>query len=571
MNVTGLPTQAAPKKKWTVLCYMDGKNNLSKLVERSLGTLDKLGSDDNVNLVAEIGLAGMGDVKRGQLVKGQGTAQFHSIGRQDMGNANTVREFVEWGMKAYPAENYAVILSDHGAGFRGVLNDDEFGSVVGNEDLAQALELAQQRAGGKIDVLAFDACLMAQAEVGYALRNSADFMVASQETEAGLMVPIPGFHGGMPLAKVASGLQKAEGNLSGEELSRLFVYEAGRQFGRSNFTPTQSALELGQMQPVRNASESLAQSLLQSIAADPGVADRLRGVIEKTQDYSRVAGRIKPYADYRDLGDFGRRVEKEFSDLPRVQASARNLQSTLARAVVAESHSVQSSGVSMFGSTGMSVYLPTNFGRDPEADSRNWGYHRTDFAQGSNWQKLLETISQPESRGFALPSGTSPGLKFMRTIGRYELPLMASSGMAFGPIGTGLALLAGMDSFFRIREGVELMKHGTENFGVKGSGSALLQGALTTTAGALTGAAAISMLTGNPQAAVALGGLSLGLDLVVGGTKLAGALGRQAVDSFRTPESKVEATHEKEFRPALGPMPAPAAGSLAPAMARAAA
>lgn len=560
MKVIGLPTQQAPRKKWTVLCYMDGKNNLSKMIERSAKSLEKVGSDDNVNIVAEIGLAGMDEVRRGELTRGQGMAQLHSVGSQDMGCASTLQEFVEWGMRAYPAEHYAVIVADHGAGFRGACNDDEYGSLIENEAMADALEAAQKRAGGQIDVLAFDCCLMAQAEVGYALRNSAKYMVASEETEAGFMVPIPGMNGGMPLARITEGLQKANGDLSGEELSRLFVYEAGRQLGRTNFTPTQSAVELSRMQPVRNASERLAGALLQEMASDPGVADRLRAVIGKTQNYSRVAGHVKPYADYRDMGDFSKRVAREFEDKPRVAVAAQGLQAELARSVLAETHSVASSGVSMFGSTGMSVYLPTNYGLDPEQDRRNWGYHKTEFAQGSQWEQMLETISQPEPAGLPIPSGSNPALKFMRTVGRYELPLMANAGMAVGPIGLGLALLAGVDSFYRVKEGAELIKHGAESLGTKGAGSAILQGALTTTAGALTGAAAVSMLMGNPQAAMALGGLSLGLDLAVGGAKLAGALGRKAVDAFRSPEEKIEATYGKEFQPALGPLPAPAAG-----------
>jgi hypothetical protein len=176
---------------------------------------------------------------------------------------------------------------------------------------------------------------------------------------------------------------------------------------------------------------------------------------------------------------------------------------------------------------------------------------------------MLETLSQPEKQGLPIPSGSAPMVKLLRTVGRYELPLMSTFGAGIGPLGTGLAILAGADSLYRVGEGIELMGHGVENFGAKGAGSAILQGALTTTAGALTGAAAASMLMGNPHAAFSLGVLSIGVDLAAGGVKLAAALGRKAVDSFRSPEDKVAATHGSEFRPALGPLPAPAAGSPA--------
>ncbi|GMU54373.1 MAG: hypothetical protein AMXMBFR33_35190 [Candidatus Xenobia bacterium] len=551
MNVTGLPTA---RKKWTILYYMDGKNNLSKMIERSASSLEKVGSDPNVNLVAEIGLAGMDEVKRGELVKGQGLAELHSIGSQDMGSASTVQDFVEWGMQRYPAERYAVVLSNHGAGFQGVLNDDEYGSVVQNEDLAQALEAAQRNTGQKIEVVAFDACLMAQAEVGYALRNSAKYMVASEEVEAGFMLPVPGMNGGMPLRKIAEELQQVQGDLTGEELSRLFVYEAGRQVGRSNFTPTQSAIDLKRMGDVRQASEDLAGRLLQAMSGDSSVKGRLRAVMSATQSYTECAGTVDPFKDYRDLGDFSRRLCKAFPDQPGVTAAAQRLQRELVGAVIAESHSVTASGTSMFGSTGLSVYLPTHF-------QDNFGYSRTDFARGSQWLRMLRVMSEPET-GFSLPNANAGPLKLMRSIGRLELPFVAAMG-GLGPVGPVVALMAGVDSVYRLKGGVEKVSEGIEGFGRKGTTAMLAEGALETTTGALTGAAAVSYLLGNHTAAAGLGLLSLGLELSAGAVKLGGALVRKAVDSTRSVEDKVAATRESGFAPSLEPAVAPPGGQLA--------
>lgn len=557
MNITSV-AGSAQKKKWTVLYYMDGKNNLESMVKRSFNTLDKVGSDDNVNLVAELGL-GDKAVLRGQIQKGQGTEQFRNLGSVDMGSARSVQDFVEWGMKNYPAERYAVVLSNHGAGFKGILTDDEYGSVVENEDLAQALESAQSKMKSRIDVISMDACLMAQAEVGYALRNSADYLVASEETEAGLALPIPGLHGGSPLDEVARDLQEAGGNLDGEQLARLFVYEAGRQVGRSMFTPTQSAIDLKQMGALRDSTENLATSLLQAIRKDPAVADRLRSTIGKTQNFSEGAGRIEPYVDYRDLGDFCRRLGKEFKDLPAVNAAARAVEGTLASAVVAEHHTIENGGVSMFGSTGMSVYLPTDFGHDSTGisflDGLGMGgtheYEYTDFAKGSQWLKLLETISQEEQRGFSVPSGMLT--RFVRTMGRYELPFVSAmaAGGGMGGIATVTALMAGFDSALRVQSGVGKLAQAAESGFIKGTTGLVAQGLMETALGAANGVAAGALLLGAPQTAMMLSLGTIGVDLAWNGAKLGASLLGRVVDATRSVEDKLEATEKSRFQPAL--------------------
>ena len=54
-------------------------------------------------------------------------------------------------------------------------------SFLTNADLQDALTTASQRIGQNIDVLAMDSCNMNMIEIGYGLRNSVNFMVASQD------------------------------------------------------------------------------------------------------------------------------------------------------------------------------------------------------------------------------------------------------------------------------------------------------------------------------------------------------------------------------------------------------
>ena len=74
---------------------------------------------------------------------------------------------------------------------RGVCYDDSTGNYLTDLKYKRAFDIIvnQYRAGKKIDIIAFDACLMADIEVAYTLQPYADYLVSSQET-----VPGPGFN-----------------------------------------------------------------------------------------------------------------------------------------------------------------------------------------------------------------------------------------------------------------------------------------------------------------------------------------------------------------------------------------
>ena len=109
------------------------------------------------------------------------------VGLPNMGKPETLTDFIVWGMKNFPAKKYIIDIGDHGAGFLGACEDrDEFMSLP---DLNKAFSDAEKQTGVKPDVIVFDACLMAQAEVAYELKDRADVMIASEETVGGAGLP----------------------------------------------------------------------------------------------------------------------------------------------------------------------------------------------------------------------------------------------------------------------------------------------------------------------------------------------------------------------------------------------
>ena len=100
-----------------------------------------------------------------------------------MADPETLADFIRWGAEACPAEKYALVLWDHGGGSKtGLFIDELFDdATLYMDELGDAL-----RGGGvTFEAVLFDACLMANLETACAIRDSARWMIASEEVVAG--------------------------------------------------------------------------------------------------------------------------------------------------------------------------------------------------------------------------------------------------------------------------------------------------------------------------------------------------------------------------------------------------
>lgn len=196
-----------PKKKWTVMVYANAKNNLEAAGLLNVNMMEMIGSDDNINVVVELGrMNGQeGDYteegnwtgsKRIYVTKDDNMEQVVSpvvmtTPQVDMGDSERAVDFVSWAKKMYPADRYLFILWNHGSGFmdpntgdKGISFDDETGNYIRTAQIGEILKKA-----GKVDVLAFDACVMQMAEVASEVKDYADVMVGSEEVTPGVGIP----------------------------------------------------------------------------------------------------------------------------------------------------------------------------------------------------------------------------------------------------------------------------------------------------------------------------------------------------------------------------------------------
>lgn len=183
------PGEFKPKPKdWTVLCYFNGNCDLESNIESSMKSLEKVGSDDKINFVAQMAYSSEGGKAERILLKKPGWLGFKNnsevlanLGKTNMAHPQTLKDFISWGMKKFPANHYMVIMSGHGYGFVGSMPDEVSNDVMLTTELKSALDTATKETGRKIDILGFDSCLMANAETAYAAKDSADFLVGSEE------------------------------------------------------------------------------------------------------------------------------------------------------------------------------------------------------------------------------------------------------------------------------------------------------------------------------------------------------------------------------------------------------
>jgi len=355
--------------EWTVMVYLNGDNNLEQYGVDNLAQMQKVGSSPKVNIVVLMDTATIGaGTAHKLLVKKGGSTMLANLGEIDMGVAETLADFGVWAVQNYPAKHYLLDLWDHGSGWtkiapdpepvKAVSSDDSSGNIISIAKGQYAAGLAPIAAaiGKPIDIVGFDACLMAMWELVNATAPYADILSASEETEPAA---------GWPYDKFLAPLI-ANPLMTPKELATKITdtyYAAG-----SN-NATFSGVDLGTLPALNQVVSAFADELLAALGS-------YRAPIKAARD----ATRAYYYASNRDLYDFAQRIAAT-SALPA------NLK-TAARAVMAQvkastfSNKAQSKWA---GSNGIAIYLK-DAGTSLDANYRAAG---AVWSQNSTWDEFL--------------------------------------------------------------------------------------------------------------------------------------------------------------------------------------
>jgi hypothetical protein len=186
---------------WTVMFYMDGDNNVESYALMDLDELEMTGSSTDVNFV--VLLDTLGEPANLLYVNKGSSSTVAAWGEVNMGDPATLTRFITDSMTLYPANNYALVVWDHGGGILGICWDETSSS--------DKLTMAEFRsgiasAGVSFDVLVLNACVMATAEVAHQVQGYADYVIFSQENMWALGFPYDKISAKMVAAPTMNGL-----------------------------------------------------------------------------------------------------------------------------------------------------------------------------------------------------------------------------------------------------------------------------------------------------------------------------------------------------------------------------
>ena len=368
--------------KWTFMIFLNGDNNLEESAINDFIEMAKVGSTNKVNIIVQMDRMSGYDFSYGDWT---GTKRFNvikdmipipasavqDIGEANMGNPQTIIDFVEWTKINYRAEHYALVIWDHGSGWKrdyyvpsvkSISFDNTNNDKITMPELRQALATITNNGADKLDIIGFDACLMAMEEVDYQIMPYAKHRVSSEELEP--------YYGWNYTASMTYLINNPK--CTSQQLSSQIVSDYINSTGTSGYH-TLSAVNLDNLNDLAVATSELGNDLMNTLPL-------YRTQIEEVND--RVE--CFPYYNYRlysyiDLYDFARLISESIDD-PVIINDAHNVMDAIANAVIAEAH-----GSIHPNSHGISIYLP-----DPRY-STYLTYYETDmvFSYDTQWDEFL--------------------------------------------------------------------------------------------------------------------------------------------------------------------------------------
>ncbi len=362
--------KAKADKEWTIMVYVNGKNNLEPYALKDMNEMEQIGSSDKVNVVVEMGrISGYssadGDWKstRRYLVQKDNDTNkvtspvLQDLGKTDMGDYNNVVKFVKWAQSAYPAKKYMLVVWNHGAGWvksrnlvetRGISYDDETGNHINTPQMGLMM-----KAIGKIDVYGSDACLMQMPEVDYEIAPYVDYIVGSEETEPG-----DGYTYNLLLGPLVK-----NPTMSAMELGKLAVNAYADHYGTQDHT--QSLVKVSAMNGFVTAVNNFVTA---AMAANEKAL--VKTALNGTQSYA--------YDDNKDLWHFLSLYAASSQDA-NVKASAKTLQDYITNNLIV--HNRVNSSYS--NSHGIAVYLPS-YSNSAAA------YAELAWAKAAQWDEFIK-------------------------------------------------------------------------------------------------------------------------------------------------------------------------------------
>ena len=295
-------------------------------------------------------------------VSADGITKVQTYDRKVMSKKEVLTEYIDFAYENYKSSYYDLVLWNHGGGPIVGYGHDEFSisnSLMSLKDLESALaESTLIKDQKKFDFIGFDACLMGSVEVGNTLKNYADYLIASEESEPGM-----GWNYDF--------LNTIEAKTETKDLAKNIIDQFIAHYDDYPYKVglSLSVIDLSKIDKVTEAANGLFNK----------VDDELNA--KNFSEYSRELTRERVYGydgrdsqsfDLVDLQDLASGVEKKYP------TEYSTLKDAIAEAVVYGQ-------TNMSDTNGLSVYFPTN----NKKNAKTLVARYKDVAYSSDYYKFL--------------------------------------------------------------------------------------------------------------------------------------------------------------------------------------
>ncbi len=397
--------------EWTILTYIQADNNLSPFASLNINAMLEATYNGKVNKLV-------------QWIKPEGNL----VGRYSMQNDGKIRtedilpvastinhetavvDAMHWAVKNHPAKKYMLVFWNHGSGIidylnypmrrfngpimrpwleipglaprtqRGILYSDNQKNFMNNMQLKNALRTIKEDVLGRsIDIVGMDACLMAMLEVGYQIKDYANILVASQNSEPGIGWIYDGFL--KPLTKQPS-------EFTPYKLAHEIVTSYRKYYHNKLSFITQSAIDLKLIDQTKQAVDNICREFYRckriNAAETINTMKRARFIAVKfdTRAFVDLCSLLQGIIKTNNLKIKNPKKSMSYhyiNALKRFNKKAGIAIKTIKEAIIANT-----AGASFKQAQGISIYFPQK--------SIHKSYNNVTFSKESRWLSVLRTV-----------------------------------------------------------------------------------------------------------------------------------------------------------------------------------
>jgi hypothetical protein len=347
--------------------------------------------------------------------------RLEAWGEVNMGDPDTLIDFLQWGKTHYPADRYLLAMYGHGGGWTGACRDHTDGDdKLSMNDFQLALTAA-----GPVDLICFTApCMMGAIESAHELRDCVDVYVGSEEVSSyGFWVDV--------IDDICDRLISSPDDPSDVIGSAIVQLVDESDYWQDLSYKTMSATSSGAMAQATASIDQLALDLIPRLGS---LTDDIR--LARNSCHELCLGSTETFG-LIDLYDFTEALTERIDD-PVILQDLEDVRTTLDAAVLAECH-----GPPQERAHGLSIY----FHRGGPYHDPGYETAELDFADDTAWDEFLnayyDSLGLPIATIVTGPGAAEVNPPLVRTFYPLDDGTMLNQWSAYGVQAWGVNVACG--------------------------------------------------------------------------------------------------------------------------------